>query len=93
MEGQRSQTPPPLKPLKSGQTNWRHWAIGTVVVLLIIFVAQNAQKVEVHFFFASTNTPLIFALLIAVVLGVLVGWLVPRVRASRHLKHEADPKP
>jgi uncharacterized integral membrane protein len=70
----------PLPPLKSGGTNWRHWAIGTVVLLLVIFVAQNAQKVEVNFFFAKTQTPLIFALLIAVVLGVLIGWLVPRVR-------------
>jgi uncharacterized integral membrane protein len=73
----------PLPPLKSGGTNWKHWAIGTVVLLLIIFVAQNAQKVEVHFFFATTQTPLIFALLIAVVLGVLVGWLVSRLRNSR----------
>jgi uncharacterized integral membrane protein len=84
VEAQRpSSTPPPLPPLRSGGSNWKHWAIGTVVLLLIIFVAQNAQKVEVHFFFAKTQTPLIFALLIAVVLGVLVGWLVPRVRRDR----------
>lgn len=51
--------------------------------LLIIFVAQNAQKVEVHFFFATVQAPLVFALLIAVVLGVLVGWLVPRLRQGR----------
>jgi uncharacterized integral membrane protein len=83
VEAQRPGTPAPLPPLKSGGTNWRHWAIGTVILLLIIFVAQNAQKVEVHFFFAKAQTPLIFALLIAVVLGVLIGWLVPRVRRSR----------
>ena len=83
MEAQRPSTPPPLPPLRSGGSNWKHWAIGTVVFLLVIFVAQNAQKVEVHFFFAKTQTPLIFALLIAVVLGVLVGWLAPRLRRGR----------
>jgi uncharacterized integral membrane protein len=75
--------PPAIQPIKSGGTSWKHWAIGTVVVLLLIFVGQNAQKVEVHFFFASANMPLIFALLLAVILGVLIGWLVPRVRRSR----------
>jgi uncharacterized integral membrane protein len=74
---------PGLQPIKSGETNWKSWAIGAVVLLLLIFVGQNAQKVEVHFLFASANMPLIFALLIAVVLGVLVGWLVPRLRRSR----------
>jgi uncharacterized integral membrane protein len=83
VEVQRSPASTPLPPLKSGGTNWRHWAIGTIVLLLIIFVAQNAQKVEVHFFFAKTQTPLIFALLIAVVLGVLIGWLFQRLRHSR----------
>jgi uncharacterized integral membrane protein len=73
----------PGQPVKSGETNWKNWVIGAIVVLLLIFVGQNAQKVEVHFFFASANMPLIFALLIAAVLGVLVGWLVPRLRRSR----------
>jgi uncharacterized integral membrane protein len=74
---------PAVQPVKSGETNWKYWAIGTIVLLLLIFVGQNSQKVKVHFFFASANMPLIFALLIAVVLGVLVGWLVPRLRRSR----------
>ena len=80
-----SSNPPPLPSLRSG-TNWKHWAIGTIVLLLLIFVGQNAQKVEVHFFFATADMPLIFALLIAVVLGVLLGWLFPRLRASRKPK-------
>jgi uncharacterized integral membrane protein len=71
------------QPLRSGQTNWRHWVIGAIVLILIIFVGQNAQRVEVHFLFAKANMPLIFALLLAAVLGALVGWLVPRLRRSR----------
>jgi uncharacterized integral membrane protein len=34
----------------------------------------------VDFLFTTTDTPLIFALLIAGVLGALIGWLAPRVR-------------
>jgi len=78
MEANRPRAP--LPPIEKRGTNWRHWLIGIVVLLLLILVIQNSQKVEVHFFFADTHTPLIFALLIAAVLGALVGWLLPRVR-------------
>jgi uncharacterized integral membrane protein len=71
-------------------TNWKHWAIGTAVVLLFILVAQNAQSVELNFLFASVHTPLIFALLIAAGLGALVGWLTPRIRGSRDRKPDRD---
>jgi uncharacterized integral membrane protein len=82
---QSGQRPQPQKatPVRTGQSNWKHWALGTIVLLLLIFVGQNAQSVEVNFFFAKTKTPLIFALLIAVVLGIIIGWLVPRLRRSR----------
>ena len=79
-----------MTPVKSGGTSWKHWAIGAIVLVLLIFVGQNAQKVEVHFLFAKANMPLIFALVIAVILGVLVGWLVPRLRRSRSGELVAD---
>jgi uncharacterized integral membrane protein len=85
MEAQRP-AGTPLPETRRERRSWRQWAIGIVAVLLIIFVAQNSQKVEVHFFFAKTQTPLIFALLVAVVLGALVGWLAPRLRH----RHEKD---
>ena len=69
-------------------TNWKRWVAGVAALALIILVAQNSQKVEVNFFFSSTETPLIFALLIAGLLGGLVGWLAPRVR--RHERGRED---
>ncbi len=42
----------------------------------------NFQKVRVHLIFTTVEMPLIFALLIAAVLGALVGWAVPRLRRS-----------
>jgi uncharacterized integral membrane protein len=78
MEANRPRAP--LPPVEKQGTNWRRWLIGIVVVLLLILIFQNSQKVEVHFFFADTHTPLIFALLIATILGALVGWLLPHLR-------------
>ena len=67
------------------RTSWRVWALGIAVLLAIIFIAENAQKVKVDFLFVSTTTPLVVALLISVALGALIGWLGPRVR-----RHERD---
>jgi len=36
-----------------------------------VLIAQNSQKVEVNFFFASVETPLVFALLVVGILGAL----------------------
>jgi uncharacterized integral membrane protein len=76
----------PEAPRKEGG-EWKKWVAGVAAVALLILIAQNSQKVEVNFFFASTETPLVFALLIAGVLGGLIGWLAPRVRGRRH-EHE-----
>lgn len=62
---------------------WKRWVAGIALVLLAILIAQNSQRVEVNFFFANTETPLVFALLVAGVLGALVGWLAPRVYRGR----------
>jgi uncharacterized integral membrane protein len=61
--------------------------IGIAAVALLILIVQNSQKVEVNFFFASTETPLVFALVIAGLLGFVIGWLLPRVRRGRHDEH------
>jgi uncharacterized integral membrane protein len=62
-------------------TNWKGWAMLVAVVLLIVFVLQNAQEVDIDFlFFTSVSTPLILALVFSALLGALIGWLAPRVR-------------
>jgi uncharacterized integral membrane protein len=71
-----------LQPLE-GKRNYKQWGLGLAGLLLVIFVAQNAQKVDVDFLWIHTTTPLVFALVIAGGLGALIGWLGPRVRRDR----------
>jgi uncharacterized integral membrane protein len=66
------------------RADWKKWVAAIAAIALLILIVQNSQKVEVNFFFASTETPLVFALLIAGILGALVGWLTPRVRQKDH---------
>jgi uncharacterized integral membrane protein len=71
--------PHDLQP-QAKQRNWRGWALGVAVVLALIFILQNSQKVKVKFLFIDTTTPLIFALLIAAILGAVIGYVGPLVR-------------
>ncbi len=57
------------------------WA--AVLVLLVVFVAENFEVVEVRLIFWRIETRLAWALLIAGLLGVAVGWLLPRLPFRR----------
>jgi uncharacterized integral membrane protein len=59
---------------------FKGWALIVAGVLLLILVAQNFQEVAVDFLFIHTTAPLIVALLVAGILGALIGWAAPRVR-------------
>jgi uncharacterized integral membrane protein len=62
-------------------TNWKGWAMLVALVLLLVFVIQNSQEVDIDFLlFTSVSTPLILALVFSALLGALIGWLAPRVR-------------
>ena len=61
------------------ERGWKPWLVGIAVLLAFIFVVQNAQKVKVDFLWIHTTTPLVFALVIALALGALIGWLVARL--------------
>ena len=76
-----------LQPERKG-TNWRAWGLGVVVVLVIIFIAQNSQSVRVKFLFWDASAPLIFALLITTLVGVAIGYVTPIVRSRRRARSE-----
>jgi uncharacterized integral membrane protein len=59
----------------------RFYVTIAAVVIAAVFILQNSQHVDVKFFFSTTNIPLIFALLLAAVLGFIIGLALPRFRS------------
>ena len=62
------------------QRGMRFYVTIAAFVLAAIFILQNTQEVNVKFFFSTSRTPLIFALLLAAVLGFIIGLALPRFR-------------
>jgi uncharacterized integral membrane protein len=71
-----------LRPQRK-ETNWKGWGLGVLVLIVIIFIALNSQKVTVKFLFFDASMPLIFALAITTVLGMIIGYVWPVVRRYR----------
>lgn len=73
----------------SGSGDSSHWrlylSIGAIIVAAI-FILQNSQEVSVDFIFTTTETPLVFALLFAAILGFVIGLGLPRFRQPRREK-------
>lgn len=76
-------------PRREGR-GWRFYVLIVAAIVLLVFVVQNSQEVEVEFLFTSTQTPLIFALLIAGGLGALIGWAWPHVRRGRRQERKLE---
>ncbi|HEX4752734.1 MAG TPA: LapA family protein [Solirubrobacterales bacterium] len=68
-------------PAKEGR-GVKQWLLIVCGVLLVLFFVLNLQKVKVHLLVATVEMPLVVALLIAAVLGLALGWAVPRLRRS-----------
>jgi uncharacterized integral membrane protein len=62
------------------QRGTRFWVTIIAIVVAAVFILQNSQHVDVKFFFSTTNIPLIFALLLAAILGFIIGLALPRFR-------------
>lgn len=66
--------------------NWRAWAVGILVALVVIVALQNSQQVRVDVLFLTIDAPLIVTLLVAVAIGALIGYVAPVVH--RHRRQE-----
>ncbi len=66
--------------------------VGAAVILiyLIAFIVENSQTVQVHFVFWTAHVSLIWALLVAAVLGVLLDRLIIYRRRQRQ-KGDSQP--
>lgn len=68
------------RPHSDASRKIRGYAAAAIAILALVLILQNSQSVEFNFFFAHVELPLVFGLVIAIAIGALLGWLVPRVR-------------
>jgi len=66
--------------------NWRAWLVGILSALVLIVALQNSQEVSFEVLFASFKAPLIVVILLATLIGALIGYVAPLVR--RHHREE-----
>jgi uncharacterized integral membrane protein len=66
-------------PASSGR-GVRFWVMIVAIVLGLVFIAVNFQKVTIDFVIAETKAPLVLALVISGLLGFIVGLALPRFR-------------
>lgn len=77
-----------MTPANSGATKAeegggaKRWLLIVCGVLLVLFFVLNFQKVKVHLLVVTVEMPLVIALVIAALLGLALGWAVPRLRRS-----------
>lgn len=78
-------TDPTRVPSKQdGEFQWKRWGLGILVVVLLIVIFQNSQKVEFKLLFISTDAPLILILAGAAIVGAIIGYTAPIMRRHRH---------
>jgi uncharacterized integral membrane protein len=65
-------------------------AVAVIVLITVLFIAQNNEKVETTFVFVDVETRLWVSLLVAVALGVLLGQLAEALWSRRRRRRERD---
>jgi uncharacterized integral membrane protein len=82
-----------MPPQEKKPVNWRAWLVGILSALVLIVALQNSQEVSFEVLTASFQAPLIVIILLAVGIGMLIGYIAPLVRRHRHeerRQHEKD---
>ena len=62
---------------------------GVIVVLLVVFLLQNADTAKIRFLFLDGTYPLWLLLVVGATLGFVAGWLVAAARGRRRLERRA----
>lgn len=72
------------------RVNWRAWAVGVLVAVVVIVALQNSQQVRIDVLFVTVDAPLIVTLLVAVAIGALIGYAAPVIRRHRRAERRQD---
>jgi len=81
---QRFETDAPESGNAVGRFLAQRWVPVVVLVLVVVFVAQNRDDVSIRFFWATVTSPLWLVLSLIFLLGVLAGAYRSRRRAKPH---------
>jgi uncharacterized integral membrane protein len=63
---------------------------GVLVLLLVVFLLQNAETTRIRFLFLDGTYPLWSLLVVGAALGFAAGWLVSAARGRRRLQRRAQ---
>src|SRR6476660_5989473 len=63
---------------------------GVLVLLLVVFLLQNAETTKIRFLFLDGTYPLWSLLVVGAALGFVAGWLVAAARGRRRLQRHAQ---
>ncbi len=62
--------------------NWKGVLILILLLLLVIFTAQNYEVVEIKFLFWSFKTSRAIVIISTLFTGIIIGWLTSLIKRS-----------
>lgn len=78
------QQQPPRREYPTGiRISPKRLAFVVLLILAVVFAAQNSHRVDLTVFFWEFRMRLVWALLIFGLIGAILGWMVPKLRRSR----------
>ncbi|MFH1692123.1 MAG: LapA family protein [Candidatus Omnitrophota bacterium] len=60
--------------------NWKLVCVLALLILLVIFTAQNYELIEIHFLFWSFQTSRAIIIFVSMCIGVIIGWSLSYLR-------------
>jgi len=73
----------PVKPKRSNRELARTGGFVVLAVIVTLFAVLNTESVHVDWIFGSGSAPLIVVILISVLFGIVLTYLVDRIKSRR----------
>ncbi|MEU1983176.1 LapA family protein [Nocardia sp. NPDC019395] len=70
------------KPALLSRISVNQWLAAVLIVLAVVFIAQNRDRVDINFLLVTVTSPMWLVLLIIFLVGAVAGLLIKR-RARR----------
>ncbi|MCK4993835.1 MAG: DUF1049 domain-containing protein [Candidatus Omnitrophica bacterium] len=61
---------------------WKFWLVIGALFLLVVFVAQNYETVEIKFLFWAFTTSRAIILFLTLVTGIVMGWSAALIKSK-----------